>query len=120
MIMSETITKKKNARIASVEFWRFLFTVLVMLYHLEIYYTSGKLFPSGTSAVEFFFVLSGFLIALSAGHWFEKHPEPLSAKEAGIRATQFVWKKIKALFPVIVMTLIIHIAINGGGYTRNN
>ena len=118
--MSETLEKKKNTRIASVEFWRFFFTVLVALYHLEIYYTSGKLFPSGTSAVEFFFVLSGFLIALSAGHWFEKHPEPLSAKEAGIRATQFVWKKVKALFPVIVMTLIIHIAINGGGYSRKN
>ena len=118
--MSETITKKKNARIASVEFWRFLFTVLVMLYHLEIYYTSGKLFPSGTSAVEFFFVLSGFLIALSAGHWFEKHPEPLSAKEAGIKATQFVWKKVKVILPVIIITLILHYAMNGGGFSRKS
>ena len=118
--MSETITKKKNARIASVEFWRFLFTVLVCLYHLEIYYTSGKLFPSGTSAVEFFFVLSGFLIALSAGNWFEKHPEPLGPKEAGARATQFVWKKVKAIFPVIVVTLILHYAMNGGGFSRSS
>ena len=120
MIMSETITKKKNARIASVEFWRFLFTVLVMLYHLEIYYTSGKLFPSGTSAVEFFFVLSGFLIALSAGHWFEKNPEPLSAKDAAAKATQFVWKKVKAILPVIIVTLILHYAMNGGGFSRKN
>ena len=118
--MSETLTKKKNARIASVEFWRFVFTVLVCLYHLEIYYTSGKLFPSGTSAVEFFFVLSGFLIALSAGHWFEKHPEPLGSKDAAARATQFVWKKIKAIFPVIVVTLILHFAINGAGYSRKS
>jgi len=117
--MSETLNKKKTSRIASVEFWRFLFTVLVCLYHLEIYYTGGKLFPSGTSAVEFFFVLSGFLIALSAGHWFEKHPEPLGPKDACIKATQFVWKKIKALFPVIVITLILHIAMNGGGYYRS-
>lgn len=116
--MSETLAKKKGGRIASVEFWRFFFTVLVCLYHLEIYYTSGKLFPSGTSAVEFFFVLSGFLIALSAGHWFEKHPEPLSSKEAASRATQFVWKKIKAIFPVLLITLILHIAVNGGGYYR--
>jgi peptidoglycan/LPS O-acetylase OafA/YrhL len=118
--MSETITKKKNARIASVEFWRFLFTVLVCLYHLEIYYTSGKLFPSGTSAVEFFFVLSGFLIALSAGHWFEKNPQPLSPKEACVKATQFVWKKVKVIFPVIVVTLILHYAMNGGGYSRSS
>ncbi len=118
--MSETLTKKKNARIASVEFWRFLFTVLVCLYHLEIYYTSGKLFPSGTSAVEFFFVLSGFLIALSAGHWFEKNPQPLSSKDAGIKATQFVWKKVKAILPVIIITLILHYAMNGGGFSRKS
>ena len=118
--MSETLAKKKNNRIASVEFWRFLFTVLVCLYHLEIYYTSGKIFPSGTSAVEFFFVLSGFLIALSAGHWFEKNPEPLNSKEAAARATQFVWKKIKAIFPVLLITLILHIAVNGGGYFRKS
>ena len=35
--MSETLEKKKNTRIASVEFWRFFFTVLVALYHLEIF-----------------------------------------------------------------------------------
>ena len=118
--MSESLAKKKNSRIASVEFWRFVFTVLVCLYHLEIYYTSGKLFPSGTSAVEFFFVLSGFLIALSAGHWFEKNPQPLSSKEAAVKATQFVWKKVKAIFPVIVITLILHYAMNGGGFSRSN
>ena len=116
--MSDTLAKKKSGRVASVEFWRFFFTVLVCLYHLEIYFTKGKIFPSGTSAVEFFFVLSGFLLALSAGHHFAKHPEPLSPKEASAKATQFVWKKIKAIFPVLVMTLIIHIALNGGGYSR--
>ena len=115
-----TLEKKRNNRIASVEFWRFLFTVLVCWYHLEIYFSSGKLFPSGTSAVEFFFVLSGFLLALSAGHHFEKHPEPLSPREASAMAVQFVWKKIKAIFPVLFMVLILHIALNGGGYSRKD
>lgn len=118
--MSDTLTKKKSGRIASIEFWRFVFTVLVCLYHLEIYYTGGKIFPSGTSAVEFFFVLSGFLLALSAGHRFEKNPEPLSPKDAACQATLFVWKKIKAIFPVLLITLILHIAINGGGYFRKS
>lgn len=117
--MSEP-TKKKNSRIASVEFWRFFFTVLVCWYHLEIFFTTGKLFPSGTGAVEFFFVLSGFLLALSAGHHFEKHPEPLTPKEASAMAAQFIWKKVKAIFPVLVMVLILHIAINGGGYGRKD
>ena len=118
--MSDTLAKKKGGRVASVEFWRFLFTVLVCLYHLEIYFTKGKIFPSGTSAVEFFFVLSGFLMALSAGHHFAKHPEPLSPKEASAKATQFVWKKIKAIFPVLLLTLILHYAFNGAGYARKS
>jgi len=114
-----TLTKKKSSRIASVEFWRFFFTVLVCWYHLEIYFSTGKLFPSGTSAVEFFFVLSGFLLALSAGHHAEKHPDPLSPKEASAMAAQFIWKKVKAIFPVLVMVLILHIALNGG-YSRKD
>lgn len=108
--------RKSGSRIASVEFWRFLFTVLVCLYHLEIYYTKGKLFPSGTSAVEFFFVLAGFLLAMSASHFFERHPDRLSPKEAAAMATQFVWKKVKAIFPVLVIVLILHLAVNGAGY----
>ena len=61
-----------------------------------------------------------FLIALSAGHWFEKNPEPLSAKDAAAKATQFVWKKVKAILPVIIVTLILHYAMNGGGFSRKN
>lgn len=118
--MAEERIKTKSSRIASVEFWRFLFTVLVCLYHLEIYFTGGKIFPSGTSAVEFFFVLSGFLLALSAGHRFEKNPEPLSPRDAAAEATRFIWKKVKAIFPVIVITLILHYAINGGGFGQQN
>lgn len=116
------LTQRKS-RVASVEFWRFLFTVLVCLYHLEIYFTKGKLFPSGTSAVEFFFVLGGFLAAMSARNFFQRCPETersLSSREAGSMAVQFVWKKVKAIFPVLLITLILHLIFNGGGYNYKN
>ncbi len=110
--MIEGSAGKKTARIASVEFWRFLFTVLVCIYHMEIYYTSGKIFPSGTGAVEFFFVLSGFLLAVSAARSHAVHPEPLSVRAASAQAVQYVWKKIRMIFPVLLVTLIVHIACN--------
>ena len=114
--MQETLTNRKNDRIASVEFWRFFFTVLVCLYHLEIWYSKGKLFPSGTSAVEFFFLLSGFLAALSASRRFgERQAAP---GEACALATNWVWQKVKAIFPVLLITLIVYVLLNGAGYRR--
>ena len=53
-------------RVSAVEFWRFVFTVMVSLYHLEIFFMKKSLFPSGSGAVEFFFVLAGFLLAMGA------------------------------------------------------
>lgn len=107
--------KRKTERIASVEFWRFVFTTMVCLYHMEIYFTKGKVFPSGTMAVEFFFVLGGFLMTMSADHYLRKHPERPSVKEASYLATQFVWKKIKVMFPVVLITLILQLILAGPG-----
>ncbi len=112
---SETLaTKKKSARISSVEFWRFLFTVLVCLYHLEISFIKGKHFPSGTAAVEFFFVLAGFLIAMSANHSLAGRKDKVTTKEAAAKAVDFVWKKIKAIYPIMIVALILHYAIPSG------
>ena len=115
--MQETLTNKKTERVASVEFWRFFFTVLVCLYHLEIWFVSGKHFPSGTSAVEFFFVLSGFLTALSASRRYGE--TQASPREACARATRWVWEKVKAIFPVLLVTLIVHVALNGAGFRKS-
>ena len=115
--MADTLRERKNERIASVEFWRFFFTVLVCLYHLEIWFTTGKHFPSGTSAVEFFFVLSGFLAALSASRRYAQ--TSASPREACAQATTWVWKKVKAIFPVLVITLIVHVALNGAGFRKS-
>ena len=56
----------KRKRVSAVEFWRFVFTVMVSLYHMEIFFMKKTLFPSGSGAVEFFFVLAGFTLAMSA------------------------------------------------------
>ncbi len=109
---AETLAnKKRSARISSVEFWRFLFTVLVCLYHLEISFVRGKHLPSGTSAVEFFFILAGFLIAMSANKSLAGRSDKVTTKEAAAKAVDFVWKKIKAIYPILLVALILRYAI---------
>ncbi|NMA37452.1 MAG: acyltransferase [Papillibacter sp.] len=106
-----TLISKKSKKVSSVEFWRFIFTVLVCLYHLELYFTRGKLFPSGTSAVEFFFILAGFLTAMSADHRLRGYEGEVSTKEAAAAAVSFVSKKLKAIYPLLIVALIINYAI---------
>ena len=99
----------KNKRVASVEFWRFVFTFLVTLYHFEIYFPKRKLFLSGSSAVEFFFVLAGFTIAMAAAHKRERQLEPFTTRQAHLAAIDFVKKKVIAILPVIVLWAIIYV-----------
>lgn len=52
-----------SAKNYAVEFWRFLFTLLVVMGHLEISTVlAGETFGRGGMSVEFFFILSGFLL----------------------------------------------------------
>ncbi len=100
---------KKHNRVASVEFWRFLFTFLVSLYHFEIYFPKRKLFLSGSSAVEFFFVLAGFTIAMAAAHKREKQLEPCTTRQAHLLAIDFIKKKFIAIWPVLFIWAILYV-----------
>jgi len=47
----------------NIEYWRLIFTILVCLLHFSATYFQGKsLFLGGYISVEFFFILSGFLL----------------------------------------------------------
>ena len=100
----------RKKRISTVEFWRFVFTVMVSLYHLEIFFMKKSLFPSGSGAVEFFFVLAGFLLGLSAEkRHLARNGLPAAPGEAADRALDFAKNKLKAIVPVVLCWLVIHI-----------
>lgn len=109
--MTKTIPAR-GERVMSVEFWRFLFTVLVSVYHLEIFFFSGeKLFTSGTSAVEFFFILAGFTLAMSAKRRAGALETPVTPKEAHGLARDYVKKKLKAIYPLLAVSLILGLIV---------
>ena len=110
-ITEKEITNARKQRVFSVEFWRFAFTIIVALYHLELFYQK-KIMPSGTSAVEFFFVLAGFTIAMSASKRIAADGKrELSPREANLCAWDYLKKKLLMIYPVLAMTLVITLVI---------
>ena len=98
---------KNGGRNGKVELWRFIFSIAVMCYHIYKYILhepSGSLFFSrGYIGVEFFFVLSGILMAKSAYGEIQRNDNiPL-----GKSTTRFIKKKISSIMPMHIVVFII-------------
>ena len=96
---------KKNYEI---EILRLIFSVAVVLYHLRIFAGEADfvLFKSGYLAVEFFFILSGYLMAKSAqkailNKTIENNTTTLGKETAG-----FILSKIKGFYPYYILAFI--------------
>ena len=112
MTLTPTDQKLPQApRAATAEFWRFAFTVIVCIYNLEIFYAKRDLLVSGSRAVEFFFILAGFLMARSAGRYRYPRTSPVTVREAQAKALDFVKKKLKAIYPVLIIVLLLGILV---------
>ena len=85
--MSDRLNIKHN----SISFWRIVFTLLVVLIHCG--YTLG-----GYIAVEFFFLVSGFLLAKSI---FEKKQT----------IWEFITHRLKRLYPMYLFALIVYMLL---------
>lgn len=85
-----------------IELFRFVFCVLIMLRHSE--YLLGDWFPvpGGSFGVEFFFIVSGYLI-MATVHKKSDQPIGCLGKETG----QFVWKKLSAIYLDIIIAFVI-------------
>lgn len=106
---------KKNGR---VEFLRFIFALGILFFHIhkrfavngniEIGNTGLYFFNHGYIGVEFFFLVSGYLLAMGA---YSKRT--LSTEFIGTETAQMIWKKIKNVFPYHLFAMILTVAVNG-------
>ena len=99
-------------RIKSIEVWRLVFSLLIVLCHATaIPWLTGSnmIFKSASIGVEFFFVLSGFLMASSA----DRQEIRLGL---GSDTWQFIWKKAKGIYPCYFCALVLELL---GGVLRN-
>jgi peptidoglycan/LPS O-acetylase OafA/YrhL len=106
-LSSDAHTLPRSSRASTAEFWRFAFTVIVCIYHLEVFFAKRELLVSGSSAVEFFFILAGFLMAKSASRDLSSRSSQYTVREAHAKALDYVKKKLKAIYPVLIIVLLL-------------
>ncbi len=95
--------KKRNGKI---DFLRFLFAIIVLIHHTRYVVGDKKsLFLGGSLAVEFYFLVSGYLMMASIQKLQER------TLSLGAETGAFLWKKYKSFCPEIIISYIIAFAV---------
>ena len=94
-----------------LDFWKLVFTFVIVIYHGGQIGDGKNIFNIGATAVEFFFILSGYFMAVSA----MKKPEP-ERGTLGKETAGFIWHKIKSILPYYLfgyfISLVLYIYID--------
>lgn len=116
--MQHSVIKKSIplSRNAELDFWKFLAIIIIVIHHSYMVLEDKKVFfVQGSLFVEFFFIVSGYLMALSAS----KKPSA-KTENLGSETASFVFKKIKTILPYYIFgsvaTLAANIAYRGFAY----
>jgi len=118
--MPQTNTHSK--RVGKVELMRFLFCLLILLYHTGkdnkargwMFASTISFFNKGFIGVDFFFLVTGFVTAAAI---FKKLAvsERTALPSTGQQTWEFMWKKIAAILPfhiiIIIMTIIFRVGV---------
>lgn len=97
-------------RIPSLTPLRGVAALLVAVFHIGFYLpelrtpASTFLFRSGYLWVDFFFILSGFILAHVYGDFFKK-------SIASIEFRNFIWARFKRIYPLHLFVLLVYLAI---------
>ena len=92
----------KAKRIGEIELFRFLLTIVIMILHSQYLLGTDIPFISGSLAVEFFFIVSGYLMMASIKKLNDKPISNLANETVG-----FIWKKVYPIYPEIFVSFII-------------
>ena len=98
--MEEKVEQKK--RNGAIDFWKITMCLIVVIFHSKNITTNDDSFLIGGSiGVEFFFIVSGYLMAKSAEKRYDNQ------LNTGKDSINFIFGKIKNLFPEILIAYII-------------
>ena len=104
--------KSSNQKNGNIEFLRFFFCMFVLLFHIEKYVLGEipldgtlqfRFFVHGSIGVEFFFLLTGLLMARHVDNIRKKK----NKESLGEETSKYVIKKYKSIFPYHIIGFII-------------
>lgn len=120
----------RNKRNGSIELMRFIFASGIVFFHVcgdvwdrdNILFHAGSyevtFFRSGFVGVEFFFLVSGYLMASSV---FRRNQSGLREETLGEETARFIWRKIKTIWPYYLPLCLIMVGafriVKGEEYT---
>lgn len=102
---------KKNIQLqkrnGAIDFWKFVFSLVIVSFH-TFFVTNGNIngmqpFIRGNTSVQFFFLVSGFLMAQSSC----KVIESSDRNNLGQNTFIFIKRKIKGLFPEFAIAWVL-------------
>ena len=98
---------KKAKRNGIISFWKFVFAVVIVLFHTKTYYDNYNIpvFKYGYIACEFFFVVAGFYFAKQV------LKEEYDKKTIGKETFQMIGKKFISFFPYILITFLLNMVV---------
>lgn len=106
-------TMMQTKRCAEIELLRIVAAVAVVLFHAgyyDAYYfaCSARLPRGGFIAVEFFFLLSGYLLA---AHVAKKDGAALSSKDLGKETYLYLWRRLCSFWPELFIACCIGMCV---------
>ncbi len=124
--------KKKSSRIGKIELLRFLFCVLILLYHTGkdnkargwMFTKSLSFFNKGFIGVDFFFLVTGYVTAAAIYRSLQasSHDPALASPSTGQRTWSFLWKKISSILPfhivIAAVTFLYRLATTNRGFAE--
>jgi len=92
-----------------IDLCKFLFIFVIVLYHSNNF-SEGEtfIFPGGSIFVEFFFIVSGYLMVASAERRLKQCEAPISI---GDETQSFLWRKVKGLLPDLIIAWVAAFAV---------
>lgn len=96
-------TRVKTSRVGEIELFRFIFCIIIMCCHSSHYLIPDvSLFLGGSFGVEFFFLVSGYLMMVSIN---KRQNEP--TVNLGWETLAFLKKKTQSFYPELCISFVI-------------